>query len=282
VTVGFAAARHIIAGVKGGNGMPGVRTALLAVLPLLGLAGPEAVGAQPVEVDAEIVLAVDTSGSVDTEERRIQRQGYAEALRHAELMRAVTAGFHGQVAFSYFEWAGHIREATVIPWHVVDGPEAAAVLAGKIESLTEPATRGTSLSRALDFAIGLIEGSGFDASKRVIDISGDGPNNTGPPVVPQRDRAVAAGITVNGLPVLVRPSRGFSQLDRYFEDCVIGGEGAFVLAVRTDEELGLAIRRKMVMEISGPGPERLRLATDHEPMDCMIGERQRPGFIERY
>jgi hypothetical protein len=97
-----------------------------------------------------------------------------------------------------------------------------------------------------------------------------------------RDRAVAAGITINGLPVLVRPSRGYSQLDRYFEDCVIGGEGAFVLGVNSYDELAFAIRRKLVLEISGVAPERLRLASDHEPVDCLIGERQRPGWLERY
>jgi hypothetical protein len=150
-----------------------------------------------------------------------------------------------------------------------------------VERLGGPGARGTSLSRALAFAVGLLEGSGFDADKRIIDISGDGPNNAGPPVTPERDRAVALGITVNGLPVLVRPSRGFARLDQYYEDCVIGGEGAFVLPVHVREELALAIRRKLVLEISSvAGPERLQLAA--EPVDCMIGERLRPNWLERY
>jgi hypothetical protein len=257
--------------------MPAVRVAIMVAL--LGLAG--LARAQPVEVDAEVVLAVDASRSVDAEERRIQRQGYAAALRHPELMRAVTAGWHGRVAVSYFEWAGDVRPATVIPWRVIDGPAAAAALAAEVEGLNGPSLRGTSISRALEFATALLEGSGFEADKRIIDISGDGPNNAGPPVTPARDRAVALGITINGLPILVRPSRGFAELDRYFEDCVIGGDGAFVLAVREYTEFAAAIRRKLILEISG-GPERLRLASDHEPIDCMIGERSRPGFIERF
>jgi Protein of unknown function (DUF1194) len=256
-------------------------SAARAVLLACALGLPHTAQAQPLEVDAEIVLAVDASGSVDDEERRIQREGHAEALRHPDLMRAITAGVHGRIAVSYFEWAGQVREASVIPWRVVDGPEAAAALADDVAKLDGPAARGTSLSRALDFAVSLLEGSGFAADKRIIDISGDGPNNSGPPVTPARDRAVALGITINGLPVLVRPSRGFTELDRYYQDCVIGGDGAFVLPVHVREELAFAIRRKLVLEISGvTGPERLQLAAD--PTDCMIGERFRPGWLERY
>jgi hypothetical protein len=248
---------------------------------LLALLAPAA-AAQPVPVDAEIVLAVDASGSVDREEREIQRQGYAAALRHPDLMRAVAAGRHGRVALSYFEWAGEVRGGSLIPWRIIDGPQAAAAMADEVETLTNPPSRGTSLSRALDFAVGLIAGSGFQGAKRVIDISGDGPNNIGPPVVPSRDRAIAAGITINGLPILVRPSRGMTDLDRYFEDCVIGGEGAFVLPVRARDELALAIRRKLILEISGAPPARLLPASDHEPVNCLIGETQRRGWMERY
>ena len=119
--------------------------------------------------------------------------------------------------------------------------------------LATPATRGTSISRALDFGVALFDERAFAPAKRIIDISGDGPNNIGPPVTLARDRAVARGITVNGLPILVRPSRGMTELDRYFEDCVIGGEGAFVLAVRSRAEL--ALRRPPQAD---PGDQRRR------------------------
>jgi hypothetical protein len=182
---------------------------------------------------------------------------------------------------SYFEWAGDVRPATLVPWRLIDGPEAAATFADQIEATRTPTWRGTSISRALSFAVDLLEVSEFDAAKRIIDISGDGPNNYGPPVTLARDRAVALGITVNALPIMIRPSRVVA-LDRYFEDCVIGGQGAFVLVARAPEEFSRAIRRKLILEISGTPTERLRLAADHEPVNCMIGETMRRNMFDRY
>jgi hypothetical protein len=257
-------------------GLNPVRALLVALL-----VAPTAAAAQPLEVDAEIVLAVDASGSMDPHERDIQRQGYADALRHPDLMRAITAGWHGRIALSYFEWAGDVRPATLIPWRLVDGPEPAGAFASEIEANRVPTWRGTSISRAINFAVDLLEVSEFEAAKRVIDISGDGPNNFGPPVTAARDRAVDLGITINALPILVRPSRGV-ELDRYFEDCVIGGQGAFVVVVSAPEEFSQAIRRKLILEISGDPPERLRLASDHEPVNCMIGEMLRRNMFDRF
>ena len=268
----------------GGEGMTAVprsAPALLVAL-LFGLIGPGMAAAQPVEIDAEIVLAVDASGSMDPMEREIQRRGYVEALRHPDLMRAVSAGWHGRIALTYFEWAGQVRPGTVIPWRLIDSPEAAAAMADEIDAIRAPTWRGTSISRAIDFAVDLLEGSEFAASKRVIDISGDGPNNIGAPVTLSRDRAVANGIVVNGLPVIIRPSRGVLELDRYFEDCVIGGQGAFVLVVREPQEFAFAIRRKLILEITGERPERLRLAADHERVNCLIGEALRQNMFDRF
>lgn len=256
-----------------------VPTAALLVL-LAGLL--PAAAEQPLPVDAAIVLAVDASGSVDAEERMIQRDGYADALRHPDLMRAVTAGPHGRVAFSYFEWAGYPRTATLIPWRVVDGPDATAALAAQIAGLAMAPARGTSIARALLFATDLFEGDGFGDAKRIIDISADGPNNIGPPVTAARDRALARGITVNGLPILVRPSRGMRELDLYFADCVIGGDGAFLLAVRAREELATSIRRKLILEISGGPPETLVPAAEPWGVDCLIGERTRGRWQGSY
>jgi hypothetical protein len=254
-----------------------VRAPLLALL-----LGPSSMAlADPVEIDAEIVLAVDASGSMDPQEREFQRQGYAAALRHPDLMRAVTAGWHQKIALSYFEWAGDVRPATLIPWRLIDGPEAVEAFAVEIESVRMPTWRGTSISRAIDFAIDLLEGSEFAASTRIIDISGDGPNNFGPPVTAARDRAVEAGITINALPIIIRPARTVA-LDRYYEECVIGGQGAFVLVARAPEEFALAIRRKLILEVSGQAPEQLRLAADHEPMNCMVGEMQRRNMFDRF
>lgn len=259
--------------------MPAVPKALPALL--FGFFLAPAAAQEAVRVDAEIVLAVDASGSMDPYEREVQRRGYAEAMRHPDLMRAVTAGWTGQIALTYFEWAGDIRPASVIPWRLIDSAEAAEAFAAEIEAIRLPTWRGTSISRAIHFAVDLLEVSEYDAAKRVVDISGDGPNNFGPPVAPARDRAVEMGITINALPIMIRPSPRV-QLDRYYEDCVIGGPGAFVLVARAPEEFAQAIRRKLILEISGEAPERLRLASDHEPVNCMIGEMMRPNRFDRF
>lgn len=247
---------------------------------VLGFAAPAA-AQEAVEIDAEIVLAVDASGSMDPEERRVQRLGYTEALRHPDLMRAITAGWHGRVALTYFEWAGDVRPATLVPWRLIDSEESAAAFADEIDLIRSPTWRGTSISRAIHFAIDLLEVSPFAAGKQIIDISGDGPNNFGPPVTLARERALEAGIVINALPVMIRPSRGV-ELDRYFEDCVIGGLGAFVLPARTHEEFGHAIRRKLILEISGEQPERLHYAADHEPVNCLVGETMRRNMFNRF
>jgi hypothetical protein len=253
-----------------------VPAGLLALLALLaGIPTAAAADDHLPPVDAAIVLAVDASGSVDAEERVIQRDGYADALRHTDLMRAITAGRHGRVAFSYFEWAGFVRTTTLIPWRVVDGPESAAALASEIAGLAMPSARGTSIARAIEFGTVLVDDDSLGDAKRIIDISADGPNNIGPPVTEARDRALARGITVNGLPILVRPSRGMYDLDVYFADCVIGGDGAFLLAVRTREELAFAIRRKLILEVSGGPPETVVRAAEPWGADCLIGERLR-------
>jgi hypothetical protein len=255
---------------------------VVAGLPALLAWGAPAAADDHLAVDAAIVLAVDSSGSMDIEERGIQRDGYADALRHPDLMQAVTAGRHGRVAFSYFEWAGYPRPETLIPWRVVDGQEAAAALGTEIAGLETTPARGTSIARAIDFATGLFDGDGFGDAKRIIDISADGPNNTGPPVTGARDRAMARGVTVNGLPILVRPSRGMQELDLYFANCVIGGDGAFLLAVRAREELAVSIRRKLILEVSGDPPEALVPAAEPWGIDCLIGERMRGRWRGSY
>ena len=165
----------------------------------------------PVEVDAEIVLAVDASRSMDLTEFAVQRDGYLQALRHPELIRAITAGPAGRIAIAYFEWSGQAQDGSLVPWRIIDGPAAAASLADEIAAMPVRRTRGTSISRALYFATVLIEDGAVEGARRVVDISGDGANNVGPPVTGARDEAVARGITINGLPIchlgLRRPAR---------------------------------------------------------------------------
>jgi hypothetical protein len=252
--------------------MPGL-VALAALVTAL--AAPAAAQMEAGEkVDAEIVLAVDASRSMDLREFAVQRDGYQQALRHPDLIRAIAAGRLGRVAIAYFEWSGQAQDGTLIPWRIIAAPPDAQALADAIGALPIRRGRGTSLSRAIAFAAVLIEDGRVNGARRVIDVSGDGANNVGPPVVEARDDAIARGITINGLPVMLDGgTRANPDLDRYYEDCVIGGEGAFMMVARSGEELASTIRRKLILELSGrlpaPGPSPV----DFEPVDCLLGEK---------
>jgi hypothetical protein len=230
-------------------------------------------------VDLKLVLAVDASYSMDASEQRMQRQGYVQAFRHPEVIDAIEAG-GSRIVVAYVEWAGTHYQKLRVPWTLIDDKISAQAFAAEIEAL--PLVRmggGTSISGALLFSAGLFNGSGFRGLRHVIDISGDGPNNSGAPVHLVRDLLVAQGIVINGLPIMIEGSTqggwpGFTRLDTYCEDCVIGGPGAFSLPVRDVEELSAAIRRKLVLEIAveplhpypaGFGGQAFR-------SDCLLGE----------
>ena len=253
------------------------RLAIAAILAICcsdgAAAQTEAPSPGPVAVDAEIVLAVDVSRSMDMTEFAVQRDGYVSALRHPDLIRAVTAGPLGKVAIAYFEWSGEARDGALIPWRIIDGPAAAAALADEIDTTPVMRSRGTSISRALGFAAVLIDDGTVEGTRRIIDVSGDGANNIGPPVTGARDATLARGITINGLPIMASPST-MTDLDLYYQDCVTGGDGAFVLVARTGEELARTIRRKLIMEISGTTPEPSVIPAEFVPTDCLIGEKQ--------
>ncbi|CZT35676.1 Protein of unknown function (DUF1194) [Rhizobium sp. 9140] len=234
------------------------------------------------DVDVELVLAVDMSGSMDLEEARIQRAGYLEALRHKAFIDAVRGGLIGEIAISYFEWAGSVNESSRVDWHVIASAADAAAFADEIAARPVTTRRGTSISNALTYATGMIDTNAFNGQRRVIDVSGDGPNNLGPPVLPARDMAVRSGIIVNGLAIIIRPTGVGVRLDRYYSDCVIGGPGAFVLPIHNPEDFGVAIRQKLVMEVSGRQPTLLPIpVANPAPVDCLIGEKLRPGFFDR-
>lgn len=253
---------------------------------MLGLIACLACGAQqPVaaaEVDVALVLAVDVSQSMDEDELALQRAGYVAALRHPDFVRAVRAGRTGRVALAYFEWAGSVREDSLVGWQVVDGPAGADAFAALIADRPFGVFRGTSISGAIDFAASLLGASGFASERRVVDISGDGPNNLGAPVTDSRDAAVAGGIVVNGLPILIRPSPTFDHLDRYYAECVTGGPGSFVIPVLSVAEFSTAIRRKLILEVSGAQPPPLLLPAADTPIDCLQGERDRRLLADPY
>lgn len=234
------------------------------------------------EVDVELVLAVDISGSMDIEEARIQRSGYIAALRHPDFINAVRGGLTGRIALSYFEWAGSVDETSVVNWEIIGTADDAERFAATLEARPVRTRRGTSISNAIGFAQGMIAANTLNGLRQVIDVSGDGPNNTGPPVVPARDGAIAAGLVINGLAIKIRPSGSFGPLDRYYADCVIGGPGSFVLPVQQPADFASAIRQKLILEISGIAPPASVIPVQiAPPSDCMIGEKLRPQWLDR-
>jgi uncharacterized protein DUF1194 len=233
-------------------------------------------------VDLELVLAVDVSLSMDMDEQRLQRDGYVAAFRDAELWNAIRAGANGRIAVTYIEWAGQLTQQTILPWTLIDGPQAAQAFADQLEATPISRARMTSISGALLYSARQIEANPYKGVRRVVDVSGDGPNNSGMPAERARDELVAKGIVINGLPILLKrdqPSGFFdiNNLDQYYASCVIGGTGAFMVPVRDRGEFRAATRRKLILEISGLVPEQpVRLIpaqVTSDSTDCMIGER---------
>jgi hypothetical protein len=232
-----------------------------------------------IAVDVEVVLAVDVSYSMDPDEQALQREGYITALTSRELMQALRSGVNGRIAITYFEWAGPYDQKIIMPWRLIDGPEAADAVASEIARAPYRRASRTSISGALGFAKPLFDGSGFRGLRRVIDVSGDGANNSGALVTIARDDVLSAGITINGLPIMLKRPNSFTMdienLDIYYEDCVIGGPGAFVIPIHEREQFKEATRTKLVLEIAGRVPERLVLpAQARAPrISCSIGEQ---------
>jgi hypothetical protein len=185
---------------------------------------------------------------------------------------------------TYFEWAASSDQKIIIPWRVIDGPETADAVAEEI--LKTPIRRAsrTSISGAIYFAMPLFDANPYRGLRRVIDISGDGPNNNGSPVTGARDIALSKGITINGLPIMVKePSYStmdIENLDFYYEDCVIGGPGSFVVSIKDRDKFKEAIRTKLLLEVAGRTPERPvvpvaeKSVVEREPrVSCLIGEK---------
>ena len=235
--------------------------------------------ANAVPVDVELAIAVDVSYSMDPDEQALQREGYILALTSKEFLHALREGANGKIAVTYFEWAGQSDQKIVMPWRLIDGPEAADAVAAEIARAPYRRASRTSISGALRFAKPLFDDSGYKGLRRVIDVSGDGTNNAGPLLVPTREDVLAAGITINGLPIMLkRPHVGsidIEDLDIYYEDCVIGGPGAFVVPIREREKFIEATRTKLVLEVAGRKPEaQVMPASSRAPrISCTIGEK---------
>ncbi|MGO4523279.1 DUF1194 domain-containing protein [Microvirga sp. 2MCAF35] len=208
----------------------------------------------PDEVDVALVLAVDISTSMDPDEQTLQRQGYVEAFRSGMVHQAIRSGMLGRIAVTYVEWAGahpHVQNV-MVPWTVLESPSDSFAFAERLAHAPIRREAGTSISEAIDFSLALFSFGPFLPGRRVIDISGDGSNNQGPLVTEARDRAVARGITINGLPIMLHRTdrREDAMLDAYYRDCVIGGVSAFMVPVRDRGQFLTETRAKIVHEIA--------------------------------
>ncbi|MGI9409817.1 MAG: DUF1194 domain-containing protein [Hyphomicrobiaceae bacterium] len=266
------------------------RSALAAVtLFCLACIASVAVHAQS-RVDLELVLAVDVSQSMDLEEQRLQRNGYVAAFRHRDIIKAIASGLHGRIAVSYLEWAGDHFQSIVIPWRTIASAADANAFADELASRAISREKRTSISNALLIAASMIRQNDIDGVRKVIDVSGDGPNNSGPPVALARDRVMRDNITVNGLAFVEERSEGLSSffsvpnLDHYYERCVIGGEGSFAMPVHEKQEFTTAIRRKLLREIAyrpTHAPRAIHKAQYKPPasnFDCLVGEKKWKAF----
>jgi len=273
------------------SAMSSRKKAICSFLSLAALLASPCTRAESAETDGdvELVLAVDASRSMEPFEQKIQRDGYIAAFRRKEVVDAIRDGVNGRVAVTYVEWSGSTVQRIIVPWTLVDSAESAERLATELGRPIPPTLSRTSISGAIDFGSSLFDNNGFKGLRKVIDISGDGANNNGRPVVDARDEAVTKGITVNGVPLMTRgdftSDWAVMDLDIYYSNCVIGGPGAFMIPVYSWDQFPEAVHRKLVLELAGDMPiihkvdwlpseePPVILAQNKPEYDCLSGER---------
>lgn len=263
--------------------MSGTLLLRISLFCLLAFTASTAARAQT-DVDLKLVLAVDVSMSMDPDEQKLQRDGYVQAFRDQNIINAIRAGRTGRIAVAYFEWAGPDVQQLLMPWQIIDGPESANAFAEKLSSHPYTRRMRTSISSALIFARNLLNETEYRANRNVIDVSGDGVNNSGPLMRLTREQVLAAGIVINGLPIVVRPTTQWSfwdapDLDLYYGKCVVGGAGSFMLPITKPDEFATATRQKLLLEIAAaPAHGIIRVQhqsrPDVEGYDCGMVERQ--------
>ncbi len=246
--------------------------AMRYILPLLVLLATPA-GAE--DVDVELLLLVDVSRSMSPAELELQRQGYVAALRSDSVAIALGRALTGRISLAYVEWAGQARQRIIQNWTVIESRDDLFAFADVLEADHTTTQSRTSISGALRYGAAYFAANDTDGMRRVIDISGDGPNNQGGVVTATRDAVVAEGITINGLPLMTDDGSfmRIDNLDLYYQNCVIGGPGAFVLPVTEWEDFARAVTQKLVLEIAGVEPERIVRVQAAIPYDCEVGEK---------
>jgi len=209
------------------------------------------------DTDLELVLLADASGSIDSREIAFQRQGYAEAITDPDVLAAIANTAYGSIAVTYVEWAAN--QAVVADWTLIDGPEAAQAFAAELTDKPRQAYGRNAIGAALLEALRLMDSNDFDGWRRVIDFSGDSASNfSGPSIADARAEVLAAGVTINALPILRPndPGRAHGGLEAIYERDIIGGPGSFVVTAETRASFAEAVRRKLILEISGQMPSR--------------------------
>jgi len=257
---------------------------LLSTLAFLLLTGNALAGAPTdaeAQLDLALVIAVDVSSSMEADEQGMQREGFIEAFRSSLVHDAIENGAYGRIAVTYMEWSGVKDQRVLVPWTIIDGPEGAISFANRLAYQPIRQAGMTSISGAIDQGKKLFEQLEGAPVRRVIDISGDGPNNDGRHVIYARDEAIADGVIINGLPIMFRRNSGSIEqedLDLYYRECVIGGIGAFVLPLHDPEQFAMVIRTKIMREIASIGDAHPLIApaqTTMSRMNCVTGERRK-------
>ena len=212
------------------------------------------------EVDLELVLLADASRSIDNAEILFQRQGYADAITHPDVLGAVEQGFRQRIAITYVEWGDATSQDVVVPWTIIDGKDTAEAFAAALLDAPRRAFGPNAIGNALAAAQALIEGNDIDAFRRVIDFSGDSANNFGGiPIAAARSSALAADITINGLAILCKQDDcsgrpNLYDLEDAFAKTIIGGPGSFVVTADDRLSYAEAVRRKLILELADLAP----------------------------
>ena len=233
-----------------------LRLKIIAAAAALVLAAPSTAQDRPIDtaVDLALILAVDVSMSIDEGEAGVQRIGYIHALRDERVADAIQSGPIGRIAIMYMEWSSIYHQRIVVPWRLVSDVESARAFAAELDEMPLKSGSTTSISAGIDYAVKLFDNNGYEATRKVIDISGDGYNDYGRPPEDARDDAVAKGVTINGLAIMNKREQwkqaAPEDLDQYYRENVIGGPGSFYIAVHSLNDFSQSVLQKLILEIA--------------------------------